>query len=257
MKMADAITGDDAASVEVTASVTEVSDILVIDLPETTDAGTHVLSISLGDWDTFAAANLPADHTKFAGTHMLNYDVSDIDGQSVTLAIGTTPITLVRGSTDGLKVLTGPDFIPGDATTTGGVEFGALYDEEGPLKTLGADASVEITFVVTTDTVREGEYSIILDLFAFGLADADDPTSNVNDAIYRLELTEDGSNSSDFVGTLEYIGLNQMNILDADTHTAIAPISDAIILISDDSSISVEYRDLDIHRWRDDIHCRG
>ena len=175
---------------------------------------------------------------------MLNYDISDINGTGITLAIGTTPILLASDSS-GLNVLTGPDFIPGNATTTGGAEFGALYNEEGPLKTFKADASVEITFVVTTDTAREGKYSIIIDLFAFGLADADDPTSNVNDAIYRLQLEEDGSNSSDFVGTLEYIGLNQMNILDAATYSGIAAIDDNIILISDDDSISVEYRDLD------------
>ena len=42
----------------------------------------------------------------------------------------------------------------------------------------------------------------------------EDLTSNVNNAIYRLELEEDGDNSSDFTGTLEYIGLNQINILD-------------------------------------------
>ena len=38
---------------------------------------------------------------------------------------------------------------------------------------------------------------------------------NVNNAIYRIQLEEDGDDSSDFIGTLEYIGLNQMNILDA------------------------------------------
>ena len=68
---------------------------------------------------------------------------------------------------------------------------------------------------------------------------------NVNNAIYRLELEEDGSNSSDFIGTLEYIGLNQINILDDATYGGIAASGDEILLISDDSSISVEYRDLD------------
>ena len=71
-------------------------------------------------------------------------------------------------------------------------------------------------------------------------------TDNVNNAIYRLELEEDGDNSSDFIGTLEYIGLNQINILEQSTYEGIdAPIGDSIILISDDDSISVEYRDLD------------
>ena len=72
-----------------------------------------------------------------------------------------------------------------------------------------------------------------------------DLSSTVNDSIYRLELEEDGDNSSDFIGTLEFVGLNQINIADPATYTGIDAISDAITLISDDSSISVEYQDLD------------
>ena len=68
---------------------------------------------------------------------------------------------------------------------------------------------------------------------------------NVNNAIYRLELEEDGDNSSDFIGTLEYIGLNQLNIREQSTYTDIAALGDAIILISNDDSVSVEYRDFD------------
>ena len=39
--------------------------------------------------------------------------------------------------------------------------------------------------------------------------------------------------------------LNQINILDEDTYGGITTIGNSIVLISDDSSISVEYRDLD------------
>ena len=45
--------------------------------------------------------------------------------------------------------------------------------------------------------------------------------ANINNAIYRLELEEDGDNSSDFIGTLEYIGLNQLNIREQSTYTAL------------------------------------
>ena len=59
---------------------------------------------------------------------------------------------------------------------------------------------------------------------------------NINNAIYRLELAEDGDDSSDFTGTLEYIGLNQINIVDRATTRIVASTrsGDSIILVSDD-----------------------
>ena len=82
----------------------------------------------------------------------------------------------------------------------------------------------------------------MIDVFSFGLIDE---TDLVNNAIYRLELEEDGDNSSDFTGTLEYIGLNQVNVLNPDTYTAIQAIDVDIILISDDDSVSIDYLDVD------------
>ena len=200
----------------------------------------------MGNWDEFAAANLPANHTVFKGTHMLNYDISDIGGTGIALNIDNTrAITLVTGSS-GIEVLTGPDFEPGDDTTTGGVKYGGLYADDGSLKSFrNADASLDVTYVVGDTGLDGGEYSIIIDLFSFGLEDITDSSSIANNAIYRLGLEEDGANSSDFTGTLEYIGLNQMNLLDENTHSGIDAFGDSIILVSDDDSISVEYVDLD------------
>ena len=71
-----------------------------------------------------------------------------------------------------------------------------------------------ITAEAITGTISADD-AIVIDIFSFGLEDA---TDDVNNAIYRLELEEDGDNSSDFVGTLEYIGLNQINIWEVDTY---------------------------------------
>ena len=194
----------------------------MVDLPRLTAGTAHTLNIDLGDWDTFAGNNLPADHTDFKGTHMLNYDISDIGGTSISLIIGNNDPETLASDSSGTTVLTGPDFIPGDEDVTGGEAFANLYNVTGPLLSLDVDASLEIGFTVGDDNLEAGEYSIIIDLFAFGLADIDDPTSNVNNAIYRLELEEDGDNSSDFIGTLEYIGLNQINIVEQSTYEGIA-----------------------------------
>ncbi len=99
-----------------------------------------------------------------------------------------------------------------------------------------------ITLTFAEDDALETS-AVTFDVFTFGL-EADLET-NVNDAIYRLELDEDGDDSSDFTGTLEYIGLSQINILDEATYGNIDVSGDSIILISDDGSVSVEYLDLD------------
>ena len=67
----------------------------------------------------------------------------------------------------------------------------------------------------TSDYSGTDSGMIMIDVFSFGLIDE---TDLVNNAIYRLELEENGDNSSDFTGTLEYIGLNQVNILNPDTY---------------------------------------
>ena len=65
------------------------------------------------------------------------------------------------------------------------------------------------------------------------------PIDRVNNAIYRLELEEDGDNSSDFTGTLEYIGLNQLQRAESRKRTG--PLTaigvDSIVLISDNDSM--------------------
>ena len=69
------------------------------------------------------------------------------------------------------------------------------------------------------------------------------PTPTTPSTGLNSKRTDD--NSSDFIGTLEYIGLNQYNILNPATYGNIDALGDSIILISDDDSISVEYLDLD------------
>ena len=108
-----------------------------------------------------------------------------------------------------------------------------------------SDTSIPATFTLTfaAETAIPEESAIAIDIFTFGYDDVE--KANINNAIYRLELAEDGDDSSDFTGTLEYIGLNQINIVDEDTYKGIDALGDSIILVSDDDSISVEYLDLD------------
>ncbi len=140
------------------------------------------------------------------GYLMVNYDLSAFDGA-----------TLTGGS--------------GDLVDTYVVEANAV------------PTLLTLTFAAETTPPRSS--AIAFDVFSFGVEDTTDPTDNINNAVYRLELEEDGDNSSDFIGTLEYVGLNQINILEEDTYTGIDAFGDSIILISDDDSVSIEYLDLD------------
>ena len=95
------------------------------------------------------------------------------------------------------------------------------------------------------DPVSIGTAPIVLDFFAFGFGD-DGRTAN---QIVRLELEETGDNTDTFIGGLEYVMLNQLNILDAGTYTGLSPISDEPTFIvmedlTDEDSPRVNYNDL-------------
>ena len=153
-------------------------------------------------------------------THVANFDVNSLGDDAVAkISFG------------------GPGYTP--------VELG-VGSGNAVLDTSDVEADDRVVFIIHIRAEATIDNSpIVFDIFSFGLEDTGDPTSNTNDAIYRLELEEDGDNSSDFIGTLEYIGLNQYNILNPDTYGDIDALGDSIILISDDDSISVEYLDLD------------
>ena len=243
-------------------TVTEVSDILTLQ-DGAGYTGNATLSIGLGEWSDVNDF-LPQHEPTFVGIHMINYDVSELTGAtSISLKVGTSTYPLVEVNSDGRDTV-----IITDATfnATGPTpldeRFGELYDDEtGNIIESDDDASLEILLVsaaLAADPAAELDAaiddgamptgSIVIDFFSFGL---DNEADTVNNAIYRLELEEDGDNSSDFIGTLEYVTLNQINAWERGTYEGIGgiggitAIDDNIILISDEGSVSVEYYDLD------------
>ena len=64
-----------------------------------------------------------------------------------------------------------------------------------------------------------------------------------------MELEEDADNSGNFIGTLEFIMINQLNILDSDTYAGLSTIADDPSFISiedltDEDSPRANYADL-------------
>ena len=93
-------------------------------------------------------------------------------------------------------------------------------------------------------------YSFVADFFSFGFTnDGEKDSERVSNQIVRLQLEESGDNTSTFEGTLEYVMLNQLNILDPATYTGLSPISDEATFIvmsdsTDEDSVRVNYFDL-------------
>jgi hypothetical protein len=91
---------------------------------------------------------------------------------------------------------------------------------------------------------------IVVDLFSFGFKnDGLTKADRVNNAIYRIEAEETGDNTSVFQGTLEFVMLNQLNILDASTYTGLTTIADDPVFVAHEdldaeSAPRVNYNDL-------------
>ncbi|KKL16996.1 hypothetical protein LCGC14_2489970, partial [marine sediment metagenome] len=109
---------------------------------------------------------------------------------------------------------------------------------------LAIEASTAFNPVVTTDLV------FVTDFFSFGFSDDGvQAAERVSNQIIRIELEETGDNTSTFEGSLEYVMVNQLNILDESTYTGLSPIADdpSFIVIedlTDEDAPRVNYLDL-------------
>ncbi|CAD6513730.1 conserved exported hypothetical protein [metagenome] len=92
--------------------------------------------------------------------------------------------------------------------------------------------------------------AIVADFFSYGfLNDGLKESERIANQIIRFELEETGDNTSTFAGTVEYIMLNQLNILDTTTYSNLSPIADdptfiVIEDLDDEDSPRVNYNDL-------------
>ena len=108
--------------------------------------------------------------------------------------------------------------------------------------------------LVKTDGVFEVErgnsYPIVTDFFSYGfLNSGENGSDRVANQIIRIQAEETGDNTSTFAGSLEYIMINQLNILDPSTYTDLTVIDDEPTFIvmedyTDEDSIRVNYLDL-------------
>ena len=180
----------------------------------------------------------------FDGTNIFNYDISGIVKNNENFVI--TDIKLVDGgsSSSGKTVTLASD------SDSGSIDLANVNNHSDIFEMTG---SLYLEIHLDTSKVRSNTYTfdhdmpIVADFFSFGLVDLEG--DRINNAIYRLQLEEDGKNSSDFVGDVEYIMLNQLNILEPDTYADLRTISDQIQIIvhedfTDEDSVRINYLDL-------------
>jgi hypothetical protein len=89
------------------------------------------------------------------------------------------------------------------------------------------NAQVGVFFTFPSLQTSDKNMPIVADFFSFGyLNDGFVKSDRVNNYIARIEAEETGDNTATFGGSLEYVMLNQLNILDASTYTGLTAIAD-------------------------------
>ena len=113
-------------------------------------------------------------------------------------------------------------------------------------------ATTNIGFLVNFTRVANvtSTAPIAVDLFTFGYKnDGLTKSDRVNNMLVRIEAEETGDNTSVFEGSLEFVVLNQLNILDSTTYTGLTAIADDPSFIvhqdlDDEEAPRVSYNDL-------------
>jgi hypothetical protein len=163
----------------------------------------------------------------------INYDVTSLVSADVT-AVGlsdqssaTAGMDSVTPSGDGKR---GMALIENLVTDANGFEDDEVFT---------------VNFTTTADITANDRFYV--DIFTFG--DGTTLADRVNNAIYRFELEETDDNTATFVGEVEYVMLNQLNVDEEATFSGITPTSDEVVIIvhedlTDEDSPRINYNDL-------------
>ncbi|MCI4433751.1 MAG: hypothetical protein JHC41_09215, partial [Nitrosopumilus sp.] len=109
---------------------------------------------------------------------------------------------------------------------------------------------VGLLFVGNQAAVAQSTEGIAADFFSYGfLNDGLEQNERIANQVIRFELEETGDNTSTFAGTVEFVMITQLNILDSNTYTNLSPIANdptfvVIEDLDDEESPRVNYNDL-------------
>ncbi|MEC4849345.1 MAG: hypothetical protein RI100_09180 [Nitrosarchaeum sp.] len=223
------------------ASVT-ASNSLVIDLRTTVDELRKTIrNPEGGSFHGFNFLNLDVRSLNTTGTfdvYLLNStdNILKADGNLTSSQIGALKI----GSAVGSQSFT---LLNATALNT------QLFDTTNTLSTNKVGLLI-VHSVIGAGNVIPGTDAIVADFFSFGfINDGLAAGDRVANQIIRIEAEESGDNTSTFEGSLEFVMINQLNILDRTTYTGLSTIADdpnfiVIEDLTDEDSPRVNYNDL-------------
>ncbi len=218
-----------------TGTTTATIDTIVFDLKTTAD-DLQTTVLDKGVLRGFSLFNLDVRSLTNTGTnevYLLNNTVGlAIIGANGTLTPTTTAMKIVTAVADQSLTLLS------NATTD--------Y-----IQTLDADDQVGLAIRANGANIAPNTTdAVVADFFSFGFTnDGLVASERVANQIIRIEAEESGDNSSTFIGSLEYIMINQLNIKDSSTYTGLRPIANdptfiVIEDLTDEDSPRVNYLDL-------------
>ncbi|QLH07596.1 hypothetical protein [Nitrosopumilus ureiphilus] len=224
---ATAVTGD------------KTSNALLIDLNTTIEK----LRDSIGD-------TRPSATNRLHGFNFLNLGLDAINSTAGTVDVyivnGSLTTTTVSPGANQAAIMVANDVDARSITNINNTSLNLrLFSEQA------ANAPISLLIVTNSSFIDDTTPDpFVIDFFSFGFRDDGAQASErVANQIIRLELEETGDNTSTFEGTLEYVMLNQLNILDVTTYESLSPIDDEATFIviedlTDEDAPRVNYLDL-------------
>ena len=243
--------------------------------PNATDiTGAHALVIDLevDAEELFNSISNPSGigiENRLHGFNLFNQDLRSINSTGVfdVYLLNGTDILATEAGVDGLTLVDGltATSIANDTDAQSLSLWNSTSDDVDPtiysdiitaVFSIDSDDNIGLLWLMDEPTNAGYDISgntnevVVADFFTFGFdSDGDESGERIANQIIRIEVEESGDNTSTFEGSLEYIMINQLNILDAETYTDLSTIADdpnfiVIEDLTDEDSPRVNYLDL-------------
>ncbi|MEX0862857.1 hypothetical protein [Nitrosopumilus sp.] len=258
-------------NVTATVNVDRFSQRAIIDPNESVNATSLTIDLGTDAAELFSSIKDPRGSTitdRFNGFNLFNQDLRSINATgSYSVYLLNNTVRVLNSTFDGLEAGTtainlfnssaAQSLTLINSTATSTAADRTLLDNV--VKAIfDMDSTDKIGLMWVFDNSQNNGYtidgsvneSIVADFFTFGFSsDGDVSGERVANQIVRIEVEETGDNTSTFTGSLEFIMVNQVNILEASTYTGLSPIADdpSFIVIedlTDEDSPRVNYLDL-------------